>query len=80
MSREGFIFVMIDGQEDDVFVKASKMKGALNGDTVKVVVTRPKGDRNRREGAQNQRRYACKPPQHLSHYFCKIAIFCGKRK
>lgn len=50
MTREGYAFIIIDGDEDDVFVKASKMKGALNGDTVKVVVTRPKGDRNRREG------------------------------
>jgi len=50
MTREGFGFVIIEGEEDDVFVKASKMKGALNGDVVRVVVTRPKTDRSRREG------------------------------
>ena len=50
MSREGFIFVMIDGQEDDVFVKASKTRHALNGDTVRVAVTHEKTRDKRREG------------------------------
>ena len=50
MTREGFAFIIIDDEEDDVFVKATKMRGALNGDTVKVVVTREKTDRQRREG------------------------------
>ena len=31
MSREGFVFVRIEGQEEDVFVKASKTRGALHG-------------------------------------------------
>lgn len=50
MTREGYIFVIVEGEEDDVFVKASKTHGALNGDTVRVAVTRPKTDRQRREG------------------------------
>ena len=51
MTREGFIFVMIDGQDDDVFVKATKTRHALQGDTVLVAVTRQKsGDIRRREG------------------------------
>ena len=50
MTREGFIFVIIDGQDDDVFVKASKTRHALNGDTVRVAVTREKNDTRRREG------------------------------
>lgn len=53
MTREGFVFVVIaDDTDNDVFVKASKTRGALNGDTVKVVVTREKGRGNekRREG------------------------------
>ena len=51
MTREGFIFVIIDGQDDDVFVKASKTRHALHGDTVRVAVTREKsGDVRRREG------------------------------
>ena len=50
MTREGYIFVIAEGDEDDVFVKASKTRGALNGDMVRVSVTRDKTDRNRREG------------------------------
>ena len=51
MTREGFIFVTIEGQDDDVFVKASKTRHALHGDTVRVAVTRQKsGDVRRREG------------------------------
>ena len=40
MTREGFIFVIVDGQEDDIYVKASKTRNALDGDTVKVAVTK----------------------------------------
>lgn len=52
MTREGFIFVIVDGEEDDVFVKASKTRHALNGDKVRVAVTREKGEDSdkRREG------------------------------
>ncbi|MCQ2176467.1 MAG: ribonuclease R [Bacteroidales bacterium] len=50
MTREGFIFVLIEGQEDDVFVKASKTRNALDGDTVRVAVTREKSESKRREG------------------------------
>ena len=50
MTRDGYIFVIVEGEEDDVFVKASKTRGALNGDIVKVAVTREKTDRQRREG------------------------------
>lgn len=51
MTREGFIFVIVDGQEDDIFVKASKTRHALQGDLVRVAVTRQKGgDNRRREG------------------------------
>lgn len=52
MTREGFIFVIVDGEEDDVFVKASKTRHALNGDKVRVAVTREKGrdSDKRREG------------------------------
>ena len=39
MSREGFVYVRIEGEEEDVFVKASKTRGALHGDTVRVAVT-----------------------------------------
>jgi len=50
MTREGFIFVMIPDQED-VFVKASRTKNALNGDKVRVAVTREADKSHRREGA-----------------------------
>ena len=49
MTREGYIFVIAEGDEDDVFVKASKTRGALHGDVVRVAVTREKTDK-RREG------------------------------
>ena len=50
MTREGFAFIISEDSEDDVFVKASKTKGALHGDTVRVTVTREKSDGHRREG------------------------------
>ena len=50
MTREGFAFIVIEDSEDDVFVKASKTRGALNGDIVRVAVTREKSDTHRREG------------------------------
>ena len=50
MTREGYIFVIVENEEDDVFVKASKTGGALHGDTVRVAVTREKTDRTRKEG------------------------------
>ena len=51
MSREGFVFVRIEGQEEDVFVKASKTRGALHGDKVRVAVTQEKaGSIKRRSG------------------------------
>lgn len=50
MTREGFAFIIVEGEEDDIYVKASKTRGALNGDTVRVAVTREKTERTRREG------------------------------
>ena len=51
MSREGFIFVRVEGQEEDIYVKASKTRGALNGDIVRVAVTQEKdGQAKRRSG------------------------------
>lgn len=50
MTREGFAFIIVEDSEDDVFVKASKTRGALNGDIVRVAVTRDKSENHRREG------------------------------
>ena len=40
MTREGFAFIIVE-DEDDVFVKASKTRGALNGDIVRVSALTP---------------------------------------
>lgn len=50
MTREGYAFIIVDGEEDDVYVRASKIGGALHGDRVKVAVTREKTEKSRREG------------------------------
>lgn len=50
MTREGYIFVIIEGEEQDVYVKAGKTRGALNGDTVIVAVTKEASEKRRREG------------------------------
>jgi len=50
MTREGYAFVIVEGDDEDVFVKASRTNGALNGDIVRVAVTREKTAANRREG------------------------------
>ena len=49
LTRDGVGFVTVEGQEDDIFVKPGKLRGALNGDTVKVVVSKHKTGL-RREG------------------------------
>jgi len=43
MTREGFAFIVVEGREDDIFVPAHRLRGALNGDMVKVVTTKGKG-------------------------------------
>ena len=51
ISREGFAFIHIEGQDDDVYVKANKTRGALHGDRVRVAVTQEKtGAAKRRSG------------------------------
>lgn len=50
MTREGFIFVDVEGQEEDIFVKANKTRGALEGDKVRVAITREAGNGHREEG------------------------------
>ncbi len=50
MTREGYAFVIVEGEDDDIYVKASRVHGALNGDIVKVEVIREKTDHSRREG------------------------------
>lgn len=50
MTREGYAFIIVEDLEDDIFVRATKTRGALNGDTVKVAVVRQKIDGKKMEG------------------------------
>jgi len=45
MTREGFVFVIVEGQSDDIFVKASRTRHALDGDLVRVAVTKVSSSR-----------------------------------
>ncbi len=50
MTREGYGFIIREGFDDDIFVSARKMRHALHGDTVKVVMTSKKTNTRRIEG------------------------------
>ena len=50
MTRDGFVFVKVEDMEDDVYVRQGKTKGALNGDIVKVSITKEKTETRRQEG------------------------------
>ena len=50
MTREGYAFIIVEGLEDDIFVGAGKMRGALNGDIVRIGVIRQRNDGKRTEG------------------------------
>ena len=50
MSRDGFIFVRVEGREDDIFVKAARTRHALDGDIVRVALTKQAGRDRRSEG------------------------------
>ena len=38
MTREGYAFVNVEGEDEDVFIPATKTRGALNGDLVKASI------------------------------------------
>lgn len=50
MTREGYAFIIREGIEDDVFIPASRLRGALHGDTVRVSVITKKSATKRHEG------------------------------
>ena len=50
MTRDGFLFVTVEGLEDDIYVGVGKTLGALNGDTVRVAIIKPHGRTRRVEG------------------------------
>ena len=43
MTRDGFIFVRVEGEDEDISIKPGKTRGALHGDKVRVVMTRSHG-------------------------------------
>ena len=50
MTREGFGFVIVPDKEDDVYIPQNRMLHALNGDYVKVAVTKKKDAKHSMEG------------------------------
>lgn len=50
MTREGYAFIIRDGVEDDIFVAARKLRGALHGDTVRLAILSKKTSTKRVEG------------------------------
>ena len=54
MTREGFAFLMVEGREDDIFIAARKLHGALHGDTVSVSLIE-KTERARSSQSRNYR-------------------------
>ena len=49
-TKSGFGFVMCEGEEDDIFVRADDTKGAMHGDTVEVKLVKASVSGRRREG------------------------------
>lgn len=50
MGREGYAFINVPDRDDDVFVPAKKVLGALHGDKVRVAVTKLKSATQKMEG------------------------------
>ena len=46
-TQRDFGFVRIEGEEDDVYIAGNKSKGAVDGDTVRVAIEKPKNGRKR---------------------------------
>lgn len=49
-TKRGFGFVVVEGREDDIFIKESDSCGAFHMDKVRVVITREAGNGKRAEG------------------------------
>ncbi|MBE6245870.1 MAG: RNB domain-containing ribonuclease [Bacteroidales bacterium] len=50
MTREGYGFVVVPDREDDIYIPQNRMLHSLNGDLVRVAVTRKKDAKHRSEG------------------------------
>lgn len=60
MTREGFAFVRVEGEDEDIFIPASKTRGALNGDLVRVSVTKEKAPATKKSKSTKEgRREGC---------------------
>ena len=60
MTREGFAFVRVEGEDEDIFVPASKTRSALNGDLVRVSVTKEKAPATKKSKSTKEgRREGC---------------------
>ena len=60
MTREGFAFVRVEGEDEGIFVPASKTRGALNGDLVRVSVTKEKAPATKKSKSTKEgRREGC---------------------
>ena len=49
-TQKGFAFVRIEGEDNDVYISERDLGGALNGDTVQIIITTPESNGRRREG------------------------------
>lgn len=49
-TQRGFGFVRVEGEDDDIFVPESYTRGAMDGDTVQILVKKDAGEGKRREG------------------------------
>jgi ribonuclease R len=49
-TKRGFGFVRVDGEDEDIFVPEIDTKGAMDGDTVQVILKKEGGEGRRREG------------------------------
>ena len=43
MTRDGFVFVRVEGEDEDFYVKPGRTRGALHGDKVRMVITKTGG-------------------------------------
>ena len=50
VSREGYGFVQVEGREEDVFIRRSKLNAAMDGDRVRIRVSRRPGKQERTSG------------------------------
>ena len=55
INRDGYGFVEVEGQEEDVFVKRSRINTARNGDKVRIRIERERSDSRKGRGGKSRR-------------------------